>query len=849
MSKPASSGSAAPRASRWVAPIAWVWITVLAAASILIALVWLDGQEQRVLAHAADEQALLGQARVDLAKGYLHVSLADRPRYPFDRAQGLALLDQAGSSLRRASLLQRDFTSAAAPGAGGPLHAQFTAFAEAVARFRNLLLDQRADQGTDPGREAGLRIGFLDLERKADAIEARIRRDLSQTMRRFARVRAAILWGSGGLLALICAAVVASSRAKRRAEAALRESEALFRNLFEGHTAAKLIVDPETGSIVDANQAAAGYYGWSREQLRRMRIQDISVLSPEEMQRNVRMAWSMERTHFESRHRRADGSIGDVDLFSSRIEVKGRYLLHAIILDSAARKRAEADRERLTTAIEQAAEMVLVSDAQGGIVYVNPAFEAVTGYTRAEVLGQNPRLLKSGAQDEGYYRALWDTISSGRTWRGRVVNRRKDGRFYTEEESISPIRDAAGVITSYVAVKRDISSTLALEAQLLQSQKMEGIGRLAGGIAHDFNNTLSVILGCAGFALEGLRADDPVRDDLLEIEKAGRHAASLTRQLLAFSRKQVLQPVPLDLNRLLTEMEKMLRRIIGEDVELVQVLEPGLGLVTADPGQIEQVFMNLAVNSRDAMPDGGKLIIETANVDLDAEYTERHAGAVPGPHVMVAVTDSGAGMDERTMARIFEPFFTTRGPGKGTGLGLSTVYGVVKQSGGSIYVYSEPGRGTTFKVYLPRHASAATPASPATPGRPRSAGAETILLAEDDPAVRGLARRILDAAGYTVLTAANGVEALDICERHPSAIHLVLTDVVMPLMGGRVFAERLAKVRPGTRVLYMSGYTDNAIVHHGILDPGLQFIGKPLTQLELLRKVREVLDGGGPPDA
>lgn len=285
----------------------------------------------------------------------------------------------------------------------------------------------------------------------------------------------------------------------------------------------------------------------------------------------------------------------------------------------------------------------------------------------------------------------------------------------------------------------------------------------------------------------------------------------------------------------------MLRRILGEDIDLVLALAPELGIVTADPGQIEQVIMNLAVNARDAMPEGGKLTIETANVELDAEYAAQHAGAKPGPHVMIAVSDSGTGMDERTMSRVFEPFFTTKVPGKGTGLGLSTVYGIVKQSGGSIYVYSEPGKGTTFKVYLPQELSLQPVVKRPLP-LTRSGGPETILVVEDDEAVRNVAKRILGAAGYTVLTAANGGEGLLLCEQHQAEIHLVLTDVVMPLMGGRVFVERLAKVRPAIKVLYMSGYTDNAIIHHGVLDKGTRFIGKPLTQVELLRKVREALE-------
>jgi CheY-like chemotaxis protein len=314
------------------------------------------------------------------------------------------------------------------------------------------------------------------------------------------------------------------------------------------------------------------------------------------------------------------------------------------------------------------------------------------------------------------------------------------------------------------------------------------------------------------------------------------------RQLLAFSRKQILEPKVLDLNQITAELEKMLRRILGEDVDFMQTHAPDIGLILADPGQIEQVLMNLVVNARDAMPEGGKLTIETANVVLDAEYAAIHATVEPGPYVMLAVTDTGSGMNEQTRARIFEPFFTTKGKGKGTGLGLSTVYGIVRQSGGDIHVYSEPGLGTTFKIYLPRKASATEIESKIPISPTRLVGNETILVVEDEEAVCNLAKRILGAAGYTVLVAASGADALAKCERHSDEIHLVLTDVVMPEMSGRTLAERLAKLRPGIKVLYMSGYTDNAIVHHGTLDPGTKFIGKPFNAADLTRKVREVLD-------
>ena len=501
-----------------------------------------------------------------------------------------------------------------------------------------------------------------------------------------------------------------------------------------------------------------------------------------------------------------------------------------------------AERERLLAAIDQVGESVMITNLDGTIAYVNPAFEAVSGFSRAEVVGQNPRLLKSGVQDREVYRALWQTISSGRTWQGRLVNRRKDGRLYTEDATISPVRDAAGVITSYVGVKRDVTHQLELEAQLRQAQRMESIGRLAGGVAHDFNNLLSVILSYTGFALTRLPKGQALHDDLLEVQLAGERAAALTRQLLAFSRKQVLKPVVLELGQVLAEMDKLLRRTLGEDIELVLAQAPALALVKADPGQLEQVLLNLAINARDAMPGGGRLTITTANVDLDAAHVERHVGAQLGPHVMLAVSDTGVGMDEQTQSRIFEPFFTTKEPGKGTGLGLSTVHGIVQQSGGSITVTSTPGQGSSFQIYLPRHGSGerlverrvANPEVPAT-------HSETILVVEDEAALLAVARKILEGAGYQVLPARGADEALATSASFTGRIHLLLTDVVMPGRGGMALALALAAARPALEVLYMSGYSDEAMLPAGVVATGTHFLAKPFTPEELLRKVAAVL--------
>jgi PAS domain S-box-containing protein len=418
---------------------------------------------------------------------------------------------------------------------------------------------------------------------------------------------------------------------------------------------------------------------------------------------------------------------------------------------------------------------------------------------------------------------------------------------FPELDAHERLRQAVVTFVDITALKRAEAEHQMLEEQLRTSQKMEAIGSLAGGVAHDFNNLLSVILSYTEFAMDGVRDGDPLKSDLLEVKKAGERAVALTRQLLAFSRKQVLQPAMLDLNQVAEGVEKLLRRIIGEDIDFVQVLAPDLGAVHADPGQIEQVLMNLAVNARDAMPEGGKLTIETSNVEIDEEYAAFHGAVKPGSYVRLAVSDTGCGMDEQTKARLFEPFFTTKEKGKGTGLGLSTVYGIIKQSGGNIWVYSEVGKGTTFKICLPRDfsATASTTIKPSATTK-RSKGTETILVVEDEEALRKVALRTLGASGYKVLTASDGEEALLVSARHVGDIHMLLTDVVMPGMSGRALAQQLSKARPTVKVLYMSGYTDNAIVHRGALDPGTHFLAKPFTSAGLTRKVREVLDEGMP---
>jgi two-component system, cell cycle sensor histidine kinase and response regulator CckA len=503
--------------------------------------------------------------------------------------------------------------------------------------------------------------------------------------------------------------------------------------------------------------------------------------------------------------------------------------------------RQAAQLRLQAAAMEAAANSIIIADVGGTILWVNPAFTAVTGYSRHEAVGSKTSLVKSGKHDARFYQNLWQTILAGQCWHGEVINRRKDGSLYHEEMTITPVRTRGGAITHFIAVKQDVTGRKELEAQFLQAQKMECFGRLAGGVAHDFNNLLTVICGCSDIILAGQADREQIQELVTEIKRAGDRAVSLTQQLLAFSRKQILQPKVLDLNALLPDIEKMLRRLIGEDIQLV--IEPGQGLrrVKADPAQIQQVLINLAVNARDAMPDGGKLTIATRNVQPSDVCCKLSTDRCLDDHAELDVSDTGCGMTPEVLARAFEPFFTTKDPGKGTGLGLATVHGIIAQSGGCIDVQTEPGAGTRFRIFLPSTQGSASELRRIPKAGPLARG-ETVLLVEDDPPVRTLAAFILRQAGYTVLEAESGKQAVTLLAGYRRPIHLMLTDVVMPEMSGRQLAEIVGPQSPETRILYMSGYLDDTIVSHGILESGLAFLHKPFTPASLLEKVREVLD-------
>jgi len=505
---------------------------------------------------------------------------------------------------------------------------------------------------------------------------------------------------------------------------------------------------------------------------------------------------------------------------------------------------AEESLRKLSQVVEQSADTVIVTDRHGTIEYVNPAFEVLTGYQRQEVCGQTPRLLKSGEQGPEIYQEMWKAILAGDVFRGILVNRKKNGELYYVEESICPVRDASGQVTHFVANGRDLTERLRLEAQLLQSQKMDAIGKLAGGVAHDFNNLLTIITSYAELALDSVPQNSPLESKIQEILLAARRAAELTRQLLAFSRKQPQALRVADLNPVVARIANTLPRLIGEDIQFTFLPGDGLGRVRVDPLQIEQILMNLAANARDAMPQGGSLRIETSNVRLDDDYVDRKRAVIPlGRYALITVSDDGTGIPPQHLPHIFEPFYTTKPLGQGTGLGLATVYGIVKQNKGFIWAYSEPTMGTVFKIYLPcveeRHSPHKFQELKAE-SAPR--GSETVLLVEDEQAVRRATAEFLTLQGYTVLEAKDGVHALSVAKNHGSTIHLLISDVVMPNMSGGQLAKELSQLRPGTKLLFVSGYAGKTVLDHKVVDLETNFLQKPYTLKQLSTKIRTALN-------
>jgi len=510
--------------------------------------------------------------------------------------------------------------------------------------------------------------------------------------------------------------------------------------------------------------------------------------------------------------------------------------------DVTSRKLVAASLTRLATAVEQAAEAILITDCQGLILYVNPAFERSTGYGCAEVTGKNPRILKSGRHNEDFYRHLWATLGRGEVWHGRFINRHKSGTFYEEDATISPVRDTAGKIINYVAVKRDVTRVVQLEAELRQSQKLEAIGQLAGGVAHDFNNILASTLLQVSLLCMEENLTPAIMEGLYQIQSDAERAANLTRQLLLFSRRQVMQPRTLNLNEQVIALVKMLTRIIGEDLEMDLRLHPKPLLTHADAGMLDQVLMNLVVNARDAMPQGGRLRIETSEQTIRPGEPLPHMEACPGHFVCLTVSDTGTGIAPEIVPLIFDPFFTTKPEGKGTGMGLATVYGIVKQHHGWIQLINQPGQGATFRVFLPSNPEPAEVASNAFKLKAHQ-GTETILLVEDEPGLLKMARLVLERHGYRVLAAANGRDALELWHLHQSSVSLLLTDLVMPGgCTGQELARQLRGEQPGLKVIFTTGYSASIAGREFKLRAGETLLQKPFGSDQLLTLVRESLD-------
>jgi PAS domain S-box-containing protein len=761
--------------------------------------------------------------------------------------------------------------------------------------------------------------------------------------------------------------------AVRVARRALGASEHRFRALVENSSDAIALLDAQ-GTIVYVSHSVQRMMGFAPEEM--VETCAFDHIHPEDV-RSVRRVFSALlkspgvpiRAEYRRRHK--DGTWRVLETTAmNRLEDPAVGAIVVNERDITERCQAEAEFRKLSSAVEQSADIVVITDRNGVIEYVNPAFETLTGYTREEVVGKTPRTLKSGWQDADFYQRMWATLLAGKVFRGVLVNRKKNGELYWTEKTITPIVDEGGQIRNFISNDRDItqrraaeealrkseeryrllfernlagvfrtstegkfteandsmarmlgydsgaellgrdsadfldnpierealnqelktrgqvvsyelrarrkdgsdawtllSSTLlrdqqgnvtgregtvlditerrGLEQQLLHSQKMDAVGQLAGGVAHDFNNLLMVISSYAELLADSIGGNAKAQYQAAEILKAARRAAGLTRQLLAFSRKQVLSPRIMDLNTVLADIGRMLPRLIGEDIQVE--IRPGASLwkVKADPVQVEQVIMNLAVNARDAMPRGGHLVLETSNAQLDEEYARRHVGVLPGEHVRLTVSDTGCGIAADILPRIFEPFFTTKELSKGTGLGLPTVYGIVKQSGGSIWVYSEVDHGTVFKVYLPRAASVAEKYYEEGPAAPPPRGSETILMVEDEEAVRESTCEYLTARGYNVLQGKNGGDALQVLEHFAGKIHLLITDVIMPGMSGAELGKRVRELRPDARVIYISGYTESTVVQHGV-EAKAGFLQKPFTLTALAGKVREVLDAVAP---
>jgi two-component system cell cycle sensor histidine kinase/response regulator CckA len=633
-------------------------------------------------------------------------------------------------------------------------------------------------------------------------------------------------------------------KARVAVEQALQNSEVHFRSIFNKSPVAIGIGKATSGLVVEVNDAWLLLYGYERDEMVGRTTTELNLyVNPGERMEIIRLLHEYGQVvNREVQVRRKSGEHLIVLYSAELIELKGEFFLQVMLSDVTERKQTEENLRKLFVAVEQSPMATVITDALGSIEYVNPRFTLVTGYSSEEVLNKNPRILKGDTPSE-VHRALWTTISAGNVWEGDFHNMRKDGTLFWEHTTISPISNESGKITHYMATKEDITERRNMEEQLRQSQKMEAIGTLAGGVAHDFNNMLSAIIGYSHLILNNVKDNDPVIHYVEEIMDASKRAAVLTQSLLAFSRKQAVTLIVVDLNEVIKGNESFLCRLIREDIEL-KINCAGVPLtVLVDRSQIEQVIMNLVANARDAMPNGGKLAIETQPVTLSQEFVNTHGYGIPGSYAMVSVSDSGLGIDKETQSHIFEPFFTTKELGQGTGLGLSMAYGIVKKHDGFINVYSEPGTGTVFKIYLPTIQSSAHEGKiEVREVTPLRGGTETILVGEDDDALRRLSKKVLGHYGYQVIEAVDGQDAVDKFVEYGESIDLVILDAIMPKKNGKLAYDEMRIMRADLQVLFVSGYTRDIFADSNLFDENSVFIQKPVSPDVLLAKVREMLD-------
>lgn len=633
----------------------------------------------------------------------------------------------------------------------------------------------------------------------------------------------------------------------RRLESEVLEQKMLFETMFNA-IADGIVITDTYRNIMVANQGMTKTFGYRPEELIG-RSTLMLYADPENYHESgtnfFNAGASPNDQFFISYYSHKSGQVFTGETFGVKLyNNDGKWIGNlGIMRDITERQKMTSERNRLAAAIEYTSDMIVITDETGIIQYVNPAFESVTGYTSKEVIGQTPWFLNSGEQDEQFCQGLWDTISTGHNFNGRVVNKRKDGTLFTEEATISPICDAEGQVLNYVAVKRDITEKISLETQFQHAQKLEALALLTGGVAHDFNNILSVIIGYAEMALEKVDSGNQLGRDLEHILDAGKRSASIVRQLLAFSRQQTISPKVIDINITIEEILKMLNRLMGEKISLSW--KPGGQLlnIKIDPTQLDQILANLCVNAKDAIDGDGNITIETTMVTVDDKKHTGGGGLAQKEFILLSVSDDGCGMDKDTQEKIFEPFFTTKKLKQGTGLGLSTVYGIIKQNYGFINVRSEPYVGSTIEIYLPacKDVQEIVEAQPKVRERGKN---ETVLLVEDDAALLRMAKMMLEGQGYTVLCASSASEAIQISEIQSEEIQLLLTDVILPEMNGNELSRLLQKRYEKLKVLFMSGYTANVIARDGVLDDGVHFLQKPYSINELLSKVRKVLDCG-----